>query len=177
MSKSKRIRRAEEKTCQSRKIIQKEIQKDKALKTIQILNILKDAPHFVDCLAEDEIASTKIQSFPSYFIVNIDSSDQSGSHWIAVGIYKDMIEIFDPLGFKIFKWSRIPCKLLQFLHRLVGTRTLKISKRIQSSNSNLCGFYCIFYVLMRPYFSWNMIERQFTVNLANNDLKLINLLK
>ena len=177
MSKSKRIRRAEEKTCQSRKIIQKEIKKDKALKTIQILNILKDAPHFVDCLAEDEIASTKIQSFPSYFIVNIDSSDQSGSHWIAVGIYKDMIEIFDPLGFKIFKWSRIPCKLLQFLHRLVGTRTLKISKRIQSSNSNLCGFYCIFYVLMRPYFSWNMIERQFTVNLANNDLKLINLLK
>ena len=55
MSKSKRLRRAEEKTCQSRQIIQKEIKKDRPLKTIKILNILKDSPHFVDCLAEDEI--------------------------------------------------------------------------------------------------------------------------
>lgn len=177
MSKSKRLRRAEEKTCQSRQIIQKEIKKDRPLKTIKILNILKDSPHFVDCLAEDEIDSTAIQSFPSYFIVNIDSSDKSGSHWISLGIYRDEIEIFDPLGFKIFKWSSIPCELLQFLHRLVGSRKLKISKRIQSSNSNLCGFYCIFYVMMRPYFSWNMIQQQFTVNLANNDLKLIKLLE
>ena len=72
----------------------------------------------MDCLAEDEIDSTAIQSFPSYFIVNIDSSEKSGSHWISLGIYKNEIEIFDPLGFKIFKWSSIPCKLLQFLHRL-----------------------------------------------------------
>ena len=177
MSKSKRLRRAEEKTCESRQIIKKEIKKDKPLETNQILNILKDSPHFVDCLAEDEIEWSKIQSFPSFFIVNIDSSDKSGSHWISIGVYKDEIEIFDPLGFKIFKWSRIPCKLLQFLHRLVGSRKLRISKRIQSSNSNLCGYYCIFYVMMRPYFSWNMIERQFTVNLANNDLKLIKLLE
>ena len=176
MSKSKRQRRNEEKTCKNRKIIKKEIQKNKPITTSKILTILKDSPNFFGCLAEDQTEFTTIQSFPAFFIVNIDSSDKEGSHWIALGIFKESVEIFDTLGFKIFKWSSIPCTLLKFLHRVIGQRSLKISKRIQSPDSVLCGYYCIFYVLMRPYFSWNMIQNQFSSDFVKNDHELIKLL-
>ena len=176
MQKSKRQRRAEEKTCQSRKIIEKEIKKNRPIKTTTILTILKESPNFFGCLAEDQTEFTTIQSFPAFFIVNIDSSDKEGSHWIALGIFQDSVEIFDTLGFKIFKWSSIPCTLLKFLHRIIGARKLKISKRIQGPDSILCGYYCIFYVLMRPYFSWNFIQKQFSTNFLKNDMQLIKLL-
>lgn len=176
MSKSKR-KRPKAEICQSSKILKKEIEKNRPLETIKILNILHDAPNFVACLAQDETEFTRVQSFPAYFIVNIDSSDKKGSHWIALGIFKESVEIFDTLGFKIFKWSSIPCMLLKFLHRILGQRTLKISKRIQGPDSILCGYYCVFYVLMRPYFSWNMIQKQFTSDFDKNDQKLIKLLE
>ena len=176
MQESKRQRRAKEETCENRKIIKKEIQKNKPIRTSKILTILKNSPHFFGCLAEDQTEFTTIQSFPAFFIVNIDSSDKEGSHWIALGIFQDSVEIFDTLGFKIFKWSSIPCTLLKFLHRIIGARKLNISKRIQGPDSILCGYYCIFYVLMRPYFSWNFIQKQFSSNFSKNDLQLIKLL-
>ena len=176
MSESKRKGRKEEKACKNRKIIKKEIQKNKPITTSKILTILKDSPNFFGCLAEDQTEFTTIQSFPAFFIINIDSSDKEGSHWISLGIFQESVEIFDTLGFKIFKWSSIPCTLLKFLHRIIGQRSLKISKRIQGPDSIFCGYYCIFYVLMRPYFSWNMIQRQFSSDYDKNDLQLIKLL-
>ena len=176
MSKSKR-KRPKAKICQGNKILKTEIEKNRPLETIKILNILHDAPNFVACLPQDETEFTRVQSFPAYFIVNIDSSDKKGSHWIALGIFQETVEIFDTLGFKIFKWSSIPCTLLKFLHRILGQRTLKISKRIQGPDSILCGYYCVFYVLMRPYFTWNMIQKQFTSDFDKNDKKLIKLLE
>ena len=176
MSNSKRERRKKEKICKNRKITKKEIQSNKPITTSKILTILKDSPNFFGCLVEDQTEFTTIQSFPAFFIVNIDSCDKKGSHWIGLGIFKESVEIFDTLGFKIFKWSSIPCKLLKFLHRVVGQRSLKISKRIQGPDSILCGYYCIFYVLMRPYFSWNMIQKQFSSDFDRNDLQLIKLL-
>ena len=176
MPKPKRKRRAKTQTCKSRKILKAEIKKDRPLTTKKILKILQGTPNFVGCLAENETEYTRIQSFPAFFIVNIDSSDKKGSHWIAIGIFKDSVEIFDTLGFKIFKWASIPCTLLKFLHRLVGQRTLKISKRIQGPNSLYCGYYCIFYVLMRPYFTWNLIQKQFSTDYHKNDHQLIKLI-
>ena len=176
MQESKRAR-SKEKICQSNQILKKEIEKNRPLETIKILNILQGAPNFVGCLAQDETEFTRVQSLPAFFIVNIDSSDEKGSHWIALGIFKESVEIFDTLGFKIFKWKSIPCTLLKFLHRIIGQRTLKISKRIQGPDSILCGYYCVFYVLMRPYFSWNMIQKQFTTDYQKNDQKLIKLLE
>ena len=176
MQKSKRQRRDQTQTCEGREIIKTEITKRRPLKTQKILSILQGAPNFVGCLAEDQIEFTRIQSFPAFFIVNIDSSDKNGSHWISIGIFNDSVEIFDTLGFKIFKWASIPCHLLKFLHRIIGQRTLKISKRIQGPDSIFCGYYCVFYVLMRPFFTWNVIQKQFTTDFSKNDKQLIKLL-
>ena len=105
-----------------------------------ITTSLKCSPNFIGCFAQDELENLAVTSFPSFLIVNIDSANMSGSHWIAIGIFQNDVEIFDPLGFDIFNWSRVPCDLLNFLHRLSVSRTVSTAPRIQSDTSHLCGF-------------------------------------
>ena len=79
-----------------------------------ITNSLQCTPNFIGCYAENELESLSITSFPCLMIVNIDSINMIGSHWIAIGLFTDKIEIFDSLGFNIFNWTRVPSTLLNF---------------------------------------------------------------
>ena len=111
---------------------------------------IKCLPNFIGCFAEDELSDLTVTQFPCFLVVNIDSSQMQGSHWLAIGLFRNEIEIFDPMGFKIFNWPRVPCDLLKFLHRMSVTRKVSIAKRTQSNSSHLCGFYCLFYLFLRP---------------------------
>ena len=111
-----------------------------------ITNNLKCLPNFLGCYAENQLSSLIIHTFPTFFIVNIDSYHMKGSHWLAIGIFQNSIEIYDPLGFTIFNWTRVPCSLLNFLHRMSIRKRIIVSPRIQPNNSILCAFYCIFYL-------------------------------
>ena len=143
-----------------------------------ITSSLNCSPNFIGCYAEDQLENLRITSFPCFLIVNIDSSELPGSHWIGLGIFQDEIEIFDPLGFNIFNWSRIPCTLLNFLHSLSVTKTVSINPRIQSNESKLCGIFSIFYVLKRVTQSFTEIFTPFDLhNFEINDSILLNLLK
>ena len=174
----------QEKTIRKRKtkcnfkIIKKEIknsQKTKTATTEQKINkLLKCIPHFIGCYAEDEVSTMMFNSFPCYLIVNIDSASMVGSHWLALGVFNDRIEIFDPLGFKFTNWSRIPCSLLKLLHRLSQHRRVYISKRIQSDQSVLCAFYCIYYCIYRSVVPFSKICQPFS-DLNRNDKILIKL--
>lgn len=139
----------------------------------KILDFLKCAPSFIGCFAEDELEGLSIQSFPSYLIVNVDQSNMSGSHWIAIGIFRDTIEIFDSLGLQLFNWSRIPCQLLSFLHYFAQSRDVISLKRIQSDTSTLCGFYCILYVVYRPFSTFSRLQKLFGPKFSANDSILI----
>ena len=157
--------------------IKKEIKKAQketnGITDYKITSLLKCSDSFLGCYAENELSFTI--SFPLYFIVNTDRSDMAGSHWLAIGIFKDNVEIFDPLGFDIFNWSRVPSHLLNFLHRLSVSRKITVLKRVQSDSSTLCGFYAIFYVLFRPLNSFKTLEKLFDSDLDKNDYSLINL--
>ena len=133
-----------------------------------ITHSLKCLPNFLGCLAENQFSNLVITQFPCFIIANIDSYYSKGSHWLAIGIFKDSIEIFDPLGFTIFNWHRIPCELLGFLQRMAITRKVKLSPRIQPNESPLCGFYCIFYLVLRTFVSLRKIYSYF--NLLNSKL-------
>ena len=109
-------------------------------------------------------------------IVNVDSTEMNGSHWLAIGIFRETIEIFDPLGFTIFNWARVPCDLLDFLHRMSLSREVKVSPRIQSNASSYCGFYCIFYIILRRFTVLRKIVSRFNTliaRMAENDNVLI----
>ena len=137
-------------------------------------------PNFLGCFPEDQINNLTINQFPSFLIANIDSHDMQGSHWLAIGIFKYSIEIFDPLGFKIFNWKRIPCGLLSFLHRMSVTRRVQVAQRVQPDNSHLCGPYCIFYLVLRSITSLRTISSFFYLRyskLHQNDSILCSFFK
>ena len=157
----------------------KSVQKEKkGLNSDFITSSLNCAPNFIGCFAENELKNLTITSFPSFLIANIDSSEMKGSHWIAIGIFNEKIEIFDPLGFDIFNWSQVPCDLLDFLHRLSVTRRVETAPRIQSDSSHLCGFYSIFYVIVRKFLSFEHLFKCFcTKFLSRNDRILYEFFK
>ena len=151
-------------------------QKDqKGLDEAFIRNYLKCIPSFIGCYAENELENLTVHSYPCFLIVNLDSSEMTGSHWIALGVFAEKLEIFDSLGFQLLRWPRIPCSLLKFLHRMIVSRQLKIVKRIQSKNSILCGYFSIFYVVFRSSHSFREISSVFTSDLSKNDSILIKI--
>ena len=141
-----------------------------------ITKALKCSPNFIGCFAENQLKSLTVTQFPCFLIVNVDSTETSGSHWLAIGIFKNSIEIFDPLGFTIFNWARVPCDLLEFLHRMSLTRQVRVSPRIQSNQSTYCGFYCIFYIILRRFTVLRNIVARFSIvfsKMIQNDNVLI----
>ena len=141
----------------------------KGLSCKRILRLTKGIANFLGCFAQDVVAKLRFRSKPCFFFVNIDSSGSNGSHWIAIGLFKTSIEVFDPLGFKIFNWAQVPCSLLNFIHIHSANRKLLISDKVQSDLSNLCGFYCLFYVICRPFMSLQNITSFFSKNCSEND--------
>ena len=137
-------------------------------------------PNYIGCFAENQFSNIIITQFPTFIIANLDSYQMKGSHWLAIGIFENTIEIFDPLGFTIFNWNRIPCSLLNFLHRMSVTRKVIVCPRIQPLKSYLCGYYCIFYLLLRSITSMRRIISYFYIvksKLSRNDLLLSKFFK
>ena len=154
--------------------ITQQIKAKKGTSSATIISLLTCLPNFIGCFAENQVSHLIFKTFPCYLIVNIDSSQLPGSHWLALGIFQNQIEIFDPLGFNFFNWSRIPCDLLKLLHRLSYRRRIRIAKRIQHDKSVLCAFYCIYYCIFRSRFSFSKLCRAFK-KLKENDSILIKL--
>ena len=160
-----------------RKEIQKQIKVQKGLSSSKINCILADQPNFLGCFADDDLRHIAVQSYPAFLIVNLDKSSGTGSHWVCLRIDRRTIEIFDPLGFNIRLWPQKPFYLLNFLHNFSFSRKLVFSVQIQPINSFLCGFYCVYYILMRDKLSLNNIQRKFSGKLYKNDSILHYLFK
>ena len=173
----RKLTQQEKAVCRKTKTQIKEKQKTKqGLTSDEITATMAGVNHFLGCYAEDQLLNITFTSFPCFLIVNIDSSDLPGSHWITVRLDRKSIEIFDPAGFEIFNWPRIPCTLLTFIHKLTVSRQISLSTRLQSPKSHLCGFYCIFYILYRNHHTLSQLSSLFTTNLARNDRRLKNFL-
>ena len=153
----------------------KAIEAKKGISCQEILSLTKSIPHFIGCFAQDVVTDLKFRSKPIYFLVNTDSLGSKGSHWIAIGLFHESIEVFDPLGFEIFNWSTIPCSLLKFIHKHSANRKLLIADKVQSKSSTLCGFYCLFYVFKRQSLSLAEITALFSKTLSANDKLLLSL--
>ena len=174
---STRVKKKNKKNKTCKKKISKALKEKATLKCKEILTLLKNQFLFIGCFAQDTVQKLIIQQLPVLLFVNIDSNSARGSHWIALGIFNETLEIFDPLGFKINKWKSIPCELLTFLHELSENRKMKVIRQIQPDNSTLCTFYCLIYVVLRHKFSFEKIKSLFSKNIEKNDQKLETIIK
>ena len=80
----------------------------------------------------------------SSYIINLDNSHNSGSHYVAVIVKKEYVWYFDSIG--------LPPGLSMnsnILNRLKRTRKdiLWSKKSIQGINSLFCGFYCMSFLV------------------------------
>ena len=157
----------ESKTC-ARRIKQhyKKAQKTKVgLSCETIIRLSRCSPRFIGCFAEETLAKLKIFTKPVFLMVHVGPTI---GHWIALGIFDNCIEIFDPLGFEIFKWPSIPCSFLKFIQTISTNKKLVISSKVQPDDSVLCGFYCLVYITKRPYLSFTQIQSLFRKPFQND---------
>ena len=77
------------------------------------------------------------------FIVNLDTSNKQGSHWIVLLLSKECIcEYFDPLGNNIDN----------YIAEYLNTHSLPVlvnTKQCQNHNTLSCGKFCLFYCFFR----------------------------
>jgi hypothetical protein len=81
---------------------------------------------------------------PAAFVINIDASHLSGSHWIAMYFPKSgKAEYFDSYAIKPFYKH-----FIRFLKRNAASY-IHNPKRLQGNYSKCCGHYCCMYLLYR----------------------------
>ena len=104
--------------------------KNYPLSNIFINNLLKDYKNFMGCYSKDQIPLVENNKS---IIMNLNNSNEPGSHWIALKRVNNGIYVFDsfnigflPIGiFKIYKNYKIITNIY----------------RIQDISSNLCGMF------------------------------------
>ena len=157
-------------TCNTKKIkkaLKIAKKTSKGLSCKKIIELTNCLPRFIGCFAESTLSSLKIYAKPVYFMVHIGNAT---GHWVAVGVFDDKIEVFDPLGFEIFNWPIIPCSFLNFIHTFSTNKKLLLSGKVQPNSSSLCGFYCLLYILKRPHLSFTKILSLFSHPYRNDKI-------
>lgn len=93
-------------------------------------------PHFIGVYPLDKIPSHMCT--PSRLIVNTDTHNLKGQHWLAVSYAQGgIVYAFDPLGFFY------PKLLIERLQRLPHSRIVYNYKAYQMPWENTCGQHCL----------------------------------
>ena len=132
--------------------------------------LLKEIPRYQGSFALDELKNVEIKTFPEFMVVNLENRDEAGSHWIAIAIYQNDVFICDSLG-GLLPDKTFPSALVNFLHILLFSRTLCITKQLQPNDSDKCGQYCVVFVKeMSKHHSFESFSALFSSDLQQNDV-------
>ena len=77
------------------------------------------------------------------YIINLDHSKNTGTHWVVIFVKEDQLIYFDSFGVEY-----IPQEILEKIeHSSLGNKNIKTSIfRIQDYNSIMCGYFCILFI-------------------------------
>ena len=155
----------------------KDLEKRKdGLSNFEIEKCLSPIPNFQGVIFDDNLNQLHTRR-SGFVVINLDHSQRPGTHWIALGIFKNTVEFFDPLGCDFLNWPNLPIGLLKFLFDISFEKTVVRINRLQSSKSAVCGLYCIFYIIHRRKFSLQTILNYFNGTRSENDRKLVRYFK
>lgn len=113
------------------------------MNTEEIDNILRNHPCYKGTFSLNNHPT--IQNYPSCFVVNTQTSNLSGQHWFAIWVSNNRNgEVFDSYGVipptRTQLWMNTHCNIWTF------NKTL-----YQNLFSDLCGAYCIYFIVNRLY--------------------------
>ena len=137
----------------------------------EIENILHKEKNFLGCFASDQLPSIP-SSFPKSMIINTDTANSSGEHWVALVLKKKCCFYFDSFGLPVMNNN-----ILNFLSDNYKKFTYT-NVCIQSASSDYCGKFCIAFIKhVHSKYSYDTFIKQFNfVKLYKNDLIVENIL-
>lgn len=126
---------------------------------------------YVVCSSDELNFALKINEF---VIANTDPVSLPGRHWVA--FYKNhnnILQFFDSFGCLPEYYSR---NFVLFLKENSVKKYYETNScKIQNSNSNICGLYCLlFYVSVTKNIGYDYFLSQFSNNTIVNDLYCLN---
>lgn len=115
----------------------------------------------------------RIPSTVGAFIVNTDPQSEAGTHWLAFFIdNEETLEFFDSYGRSPEFFGGRIARFASRFPKVVWNKT-----RLQSWTSNVCGHYCIYYLLKKCQgFSLDYILCQLS-HIKNNDFRMYMFIK
>jgi hypothetical protein len=139
------------------------------MNTIQLETAIQNEPSLVKkfqgVFPIDKIPSKRTKGF---YIVNLDKSNEPGSHWICIRIRtkEKKNEFFDSYGYA-------PQSYL--IKKFLGKKYIFNSKKLQHLYSTTCGQWCLYYIyfsnqnvslkeICQPFSSTNSYANDFFVN-------------
>lgn len=140
------------------------------MNTLQLEKILTSdrytSKYFEGVLAADELPRY-VLSYPSAYVVNTDSSDEAGKHWLAFFFDSDGIaEFFDSYG-------GVPGDYDSNFQRFFKTNSSFVitnPRQLQQDTSAVCGAYVVYYLYKRCRKEpMNFILSNFTKDKGHND--------
>ena len=137
----------------------------------EIENILQKNKNFLGCFASDQLPSFP-STFPKSMIINTDTANSSGEHWVALVLKKKSCFYFDSFGLPVMNNN-----ILNFLSENYKKFTYT-NVCIQSAYSDHCGKFCIAFIKhVHSKYSYDTFIKQFNfVKLYKNDLIVENIL-
>jgi hypothetical protein len=116
----------------------------------------------------------KVKAFPSYYVVNLDTSNGNGSHWIAIYFNKKRQSTY----FCSFRTQ--PNKIILNFLKMNSTHINFSYRVLQNYSSHFCGYYVCFFLITCYKYDYviknknnNSLElfySLFSNNLVANDL-------
>ena len=137
------------------------------MNSLQLERALERNPYtkktFRGVFAADELPD--LDTFPCGFVANTDPHTEPGTHWVAFYFpSRDKGEFFDSYGYPPEYYGE------PFMGYNIETIN---SHKLQSSWSEVCGHYCIFYLYYRSRrYSMSKIVNMFSSNTTINDCKV-----
>ncbi len=141
------------------------------MNTQQIERALKHNPktvkRFCGVFPSDRLPKS-LSTFPCGFVANTDPSTEPGTHWVVFHFPNPKTcEFFDSYGQKPEHYSE---SFKTYLKPFEQERNVR---KLQSSWTEVCGHYCIFYLYQRACgHSLNNIVNMFGNNTLSNDRKV-----
>jgi len=140
------------------------------MNTNQINYSLKKYKNFIGTFPRDTIP--KFNKKPFGIIVNTDSSNAPGEHWVAIYSDNKITEYFDSFGL-----PPLHHEVINYLYTTSDVWHYN-SLTVQSVTSTTCGLFCILYMKLRLRgYSYSDIIALFCDKLKLNDLLVKSLSK
>ena len=138
--------------------------------TNQINKSLKNYKKFKGTFPKDQLPKIKEKTFA--IIINTDSSDKPGEHWVAIYSDDEITEYFDSFGL-----PPLHQEIIKYLDS-TSNQWHYNSLTIQSVTSTTCGLFCVLYIKLRLRgYTYSDIIALFCHKLKLNDLLVSNLSK